>query len=243
MLAHYPHIPPQAFLFFPPPEFCREGDRADTTRWVFMGAVAFSPYETQKLEELARELSSKKLALDAYWHQGLRLRFLQANKFDPRKTVEAMVTHMEWRRSALPPLLNPRQEQLLQAGGAYTYGRDRFFRPLIVLDLAKCNPESYSEDELAGLVTFFFEFMLREVMLEGQVENWFVLMDLNGQGITSLAGLIKRLVGILSNNYRCRLVSMYLVNAPTSVFWGWKMISGLLDERTARKISISNQPL
>ena len=45
----------------------------------------------------------------------------------------------------------------------------------------------------------------------------------------------------IQNNYRARLHKSYVVNAPTSIFWTWKLIKQVLDESTAEKISISNE--
>lgn len=40
----------------------------------------------------------------------------------------------------------------------------------------------------------------------------------------------------LQDNYKCVLYSLYVVNAPASLYVPWKIIKGFLDETTIRKI-------
>lgn len=49
------------------------------------------------------------------------------------------------------------------------------------------------------------------------------------------------MMSYLQNNYRARLHKSYIVNAPSSIFWTWKVIKSFLDDSTAEKISISKE--
>jgi hypothetical protein len=41
----------------------------------------------------------------------------------------------------------------------------------------------------------------------------------------------------LQNNFRARLYKMYTINAPSSIYWAWKLIKPLMEESTASKIT------
>ena len=93
---------------------------------------------------------------------------------------------------------------------------------------------------LLDSMTFFFEFLLKEFMLEGQVENWIVIIDLNEIGIMGLP--MNNLINILkylSSNYRSRMYKCYVLNAPGSVSIPWSMLSGFIDESTSKKIEFN----
>ena len=41
-------------------------------------------------------------------------------------------------------------------------------------------------DALLDMITYFLEYVIANMLLPGQVENWVVIGDLGGQGITDL---------------------------------------------------------
>lgn len=49
---------------------------------------------------------------------------------------------------------------------------------------------------------------------------------------------LKKLIKVLQDNYKCRMIVNYVVNAPSSVSWIWTMIKGLINEHTVKKIKI-----
>ncbi len=89
-------------------------------------------------------------------------------------------------------------------------------------------------------MTYFFEFILKYIMLPGQIENWVVLLDLNSIGISSLPlTALKTIMGYLSVNYRSRMFATYVLNTPGSIFVPWNVVKSFLDENTIKKISFS----
>ena len=49
---------------------------------------------------------------------------------------------------------------------------------------------------------------------------------------------MKNLVKVLQDNFRCRMIVNYVVNSPSSLTFVWKMVKGLLEQHTIRKIRI-----
>ena len=59
-------------------------------------------------------------------------------------------------------------------------------------------------------------------------------------GITEIpTGLLKDMLGKMSLNYGGRLNRMWVVNAPMTVAFSWKIVSAFLDKITVEKIKIS----
>jgi hypothetical protein len=41
-------------------------------------------------------------------------------------------------------------------------------------------------DQMLKAITYFLEYIIENLLLPGQVENWVIIQDLNGMGVTSL---------------------------------------------------------
>ena len=63
------------------------------------------------------------------------LKFTQANQFNIDKTTEKLILHFDWLHSLPPePRLTSKTLRLLQSGAFYIFGRDKFYRPCIIVD-------------------------------------------------------------------------------------------------------------
>lgn len=72
------------------------------------------------------------------------------------------------------------------SGAIYVHGRDHRYRPLLVLNVSRLNLKNYSVHEYSWLLCFTLEFMIREMMIPGQIENWIVITDLCNKSLTEL---------------------------------------------------------
>lgn len=87
---------------------------------------------------------------------------------------------------------------------------------------------------------YVHEEIIRSMFIPGQVENWIVIYDLGGMGITDIPiSAIKGSTQKMSQNYGGRLYKMFVVNAPGTIYFTWKMVSAFLDPVTVEKIKIS----
>ncbi len=87
---------------------------------------------------------------------------------------------------------------------------------------------------------FVHEEVMRTMFIPGQVESWVVIYDLGGMGITEMPmGAIKEVTAKMSLNYGGKLNKMFTVNAPGTIWFGWKAVSAFLDPVTVEKIQIS----
>ena len=78
------------------------------------------------------------------------------------------------------------------------------------------------------------------MFIPGQVENWVIIYDLGGMGVTDIPmSAIKASSQKMSQNYGGRLYKMFVVNAPGTIWFTWKVVSAFLDPITVDKIKIS----
>lgn len=98
--------------------------------------------------------------------------------------------------------------------------------------------------ETATLATIFVhEEIMKSMFIPGQVENWTIIYDLGGMGISDIPmSAIKSTTQKMSQNYGGRLYKMFVVNAPGTIYFSWKAVSVFMDPVTVEKINISKKP-
>ena len=84
------------------------------------------------------------------------------------------------------------------------------------------------EDEIIETQTFFFEYVLKNLLIPGQVENWNVIVDAAHTGLFSLVGSMKKSFTFLSDTYRSRMFVCYVTRVPTSVSILWGIVKRFL---------------
>ncbi|KAM3129449.1 hypothetical protein pb186bvf_018441 [Paramecium bursaria] len=171
------------------------------------------------------------------WTRSQVLRFLQANNFKHQQTLQTMKQYEEYRKT-LPIPFDEEVQKFLNSGIIYIQGRDRRYRPLIVLNAYLINFQQMSfEVQTKGLI-YLLEFIVEKMMIPGKIENWVIIIDFNGQGIMSLhINALKQMMANLQNNFRSRLYKMFLLNTTMMFKVTWNLISPFLDEITKQKIN------
>jgi hypothetical protein len=123
-------------------------------------------------------------------------------------------------------------------GYFYPVGRDKNFRPIIVFNATLFDVKDIETATLATI--FVHEEVMAKMFIPGQVENWIIIYDLGGMGVTDIPiSAIKGSTQKMSQNYGGRLYKMFVVNAPGTIYFSWKMVSAFLDPVTVEKIKIS----
>lgn len=88
---------------------------------------------------------------------------------------------------------------------------------------------------------YFFQFIIENCLIEGQVENWVSIIDLGNASVFSLGGPLVDTITFLSNTFRARVHHSYLVNAPSSIKFVWGMVKGAMNEDQLRKLSLTGK--
>ena len=138
----------------------------------------------------------------------------------------------------LPLQASSRLAELLSTGLVYFSGRDYLFRPLVVVNAKKIIEMKLKDAELLEVLGFFYQYLIENCLIEGQVENWITLIDLGYCGVFSVGGALMDIIKHLSSIFRVRSRHNYLVKCPSSIRFIWKMVKKVLNEDQLRKITI-----
>lgn len=76
---------------------------------------------------------------------------------------------------------------------------------------------------------YFLEYVIRNYLIPGQVENWVALVDSGYQGLFSFMDAMKKAFTFLADNYRSRLFAAYNVRITTSISMIWSVVKRFLD--------------
>ena len=116
-------------------------------------------------------------------------------------------------------------------GYIYICGRDYKFRPILVVNAFQLNTDDI--DSYFKACVYTYEFIIQRMFLPGQIENWICIYDLGKMGLTDVPiTAMKKIADEMSINYGGRLYRMFVVNAPGTIWFGWKVASGLLSDIT-----------
>mmetsp|Transcript_28459 Transcript_28459/g.21265 ORF Transcript_28459/g.21265 Transcript_28459/m.21265 type:complete len:101 (-) Transcript_28459:582-884(-) len=93
---------------------------------------------------------------------------------------------------------------LIAKGFIYVSGRDHCFRPLVIIkaDVFTSHSPALSLDQSLIAFSYVFEYISKHFWIPGQVENWNVLVDMQGIGITNVpVKYMKGLAQTMQNQY------------------------------------------
>ena len=102
------------------------------------------------------------------------LKWIQASFYDVEKAAAKLVKHIDW-LNAIPPEPHLRNHtlRLLQSGGFYLFGRDKFYRPAFVMDaqvlarVAKSDPECITAEVFGEMFSFLYVYIKKTILLPG----------------------------------------------------------------------------
>lgn len=235
-------IPQNAYLFFPSEQEKKLVDGKKIDRWIFEGDTKYDDMENKLLDQLEAEFKRLAVNLPPEWKRADSLKFLIAFSCHVDKSVKGIQEYIEWRKATIPIQLTPVILDYLNSGLLYTHGRDHKFRPIIYLNCYMIDPAKMDIDQLLLTIAYFLEYVIDKLMLPGQIERWVVVEDMKGMSLTSIPfGTLKKILNFLQNNFRSRLYKLYIMNSPSSIYFTWKMVKGLLEETTVQKINFSKE--
>lgn len=187
-------LPPEVVLFEPAPgEIHRGGAPAPQgktgNRLIFLN-VPLLDFEQKALDKLHEALKNEKALAPGGTMPGYvrlhALRLLQQAKWKVEKAINTIATHLEMRVQKMPvredAVLNDLQTAIM-----YWHGRDRSCRPILVWRMEKVYALGLDADRATRMILFILEYDVRYLLVPGRVENWVLLVDLTGCGLSMAA--------------------------------------------------------
>jgi hypothetical protein len=207
---------------------------------IIFGYVPLKPNETKAMEEFRKYAEDNHLVLPKWTDDDHRvlLRFLQGNNFVIKKTAESLLSHVHWRETEL--IINEAlAKSLLPYGLIYFYGRDRMYRPVLILNIRKILDMKMPLDDVKNLLLYVIEWGIKNMLLPGKVEAYSVIVDLTKVGVFEIpVGMLQNMVRILQNNYRGRMYKFFLFNAPMLIKGIYTLVKPLLEKFTQEKVNV-----
>ena len=153
-------------------------------------------------------------------------------------THKVINEHNEWCNQNIPFSIKPVEDYLTQ-GITYMYKRDRGHRPILIINVERLIAAGADVDTMIYLANFQIDFVIRNCLIPGIIENWTVIVDLSNVGLTQIPKtLLQGMISAMAKNYRGRMYKLFCVQVAWLVRSLWKIVQSLIDEFTASKISI-----
>ena len=205
----------EMYRFFPPENeiiSIDNSDRNNIYRYIFNGQKK-TEFEEKKLAKF-HEFESKEGKIDypPFWLESDTMRLLQASDFDAKKTYTTIKENIAWLNS-IPNSIDDKTITLLNSGFMYVHGRDYHFRPIIVVSIKQVKivlSENYNFQDLNKSIFYLMNYIIKYLLIPGQIENWIVFVDFEDVGISDL-GDFKKILSTLSK-HRGRVFKNYFIN-------------------------------
>mmetsp|Transcript_80366 Transcript_80366/g.236445 ORF Transcript_80366/g.236445 Transcript_80366/m.236445 type:complete len:480 (-) Transcript_80366:57-1496(-) len=245
-------LPPEVLLFEPSlAEIFQDGAAESAgSRNIFLN-TPLNAHEVQILAELHQALRDEALITTAGDEEfpnyvGLHaLRLLQHRKFNVKRALDLILTHLEERVRRLP-IIEKDVLPDLHKGFMYWHGRDKKCRPCCVIRIENMGDMSKNRERAVRLVIFVLEYAIRFAMVPGRVENWVVILDLaNASKVVSmfhLAGLAAtaKVIGTTLESVYCgRMVWMKIINMPSVMR---RVIESCIPAEKKKKVQFASNP-
>ena len=239
-------IPPkEAYYFFPKGKDVLEEHNKKpekNLRRIFIN-VPFLEIENKWLDKY-KEIIAKhpENKLPDYWNDGLNLAYIYATECKLEQSYKRMIEYFKWYKSFFPLNIQPGDKvvQVLNSGFLYVFGRDHQFRPLLICQpyiLQKCL-KLYSDDDIYNASIFICQYMVNYMMIPGQIENWIMIVNMDGTSILSIPESVKKLMKGLSDYFIARLFRCYILGLNAFLRIIYKIICNFVEKSTVEKVIV-----
>ena len=242
--------PMQAYFFFPNQSDTfieNPTDPCKSRRIFFEGNIEYTTFEKNKMKEFMEEINkynknnlNDQILIPFNWSVAETLKCLQSTTYNFPKSIILLKDYLHWRLKVDKIVLTEKILEILNTGFFYVCGRDSRFRPIIVQNFNKYKKYTgkYTDQEYEEAIIYFMQYVVKNLLIPGQIENWNVIVDKGDYNIFSIPTGIMNIARMLQNNYRSRLYKGFVFGF--SGFWTflWIIVKSFLDESTNAKITI-----
>ena len=169
------------------------------------------------------------------------IRFLQASDWNYKKTVESLNYHIKAKEGELLIDMNS-VATTLPLGLFYYFGRDKVFRPSMIINTRAIINSKAKENTLRYLLLYCIEWGIKNLLVSGKVETFNAIIDLTKVGVFEIpVSILKNIISTLQKNYRCRMFKLYVYNPPMIIKGIFKVVKPLLNPFTQAKVNFINK--
>lgn len=209
----------------------------DYQRLIFTGMKLRDREETH-LNDFRNYLKTNNLEIPAGYDDEsmLILRFLQKLHWDYKKAHAAIMENHEWKSKVNLTLTDPILAEF-KKGWIYCYKRDKSMRPVMIVSVRKLIDANVGLEMAVDVADVFLDYVIKNTMVPGKVENWTAIFDMRDVGVTELPSKhMQNLVKSMSKNYCGRMFKFFLTDCNWLVRSMMYCVHKFVDEFTQRKL-------
>ena len=105
------------------------------------------------------------------------LRFLYSFAFKHPEVLDKLKIYCEWYSNPQIQKVDKKTLEIINSGICYTYGRDKAYRPVIYLNVAKMDMEKYSLEDLLSAANSVITVALEKICIKGKREDYLFIID------------------------------------------------------------------
>ena len=236
----------EMYRFFPPEEEIISIDKSNphkNYRYIFNGQMK-TDFEREKLSQFYEyESKTKKINYPSDWNESDTMRILQATDYDIKKAYNNIIENINWLEN-LPKTICDKTINLLNSGFMYVHGRDHHFRPVIFVTIKVVKNilcKNYNFDDINKSIIFLMNYVMKYLLIPGQIENWIIFVDFDGVGFTDL-GDFQKIITTLSKR-RGRVFKNFFVNIGSFLKFSLKAIIKMVSSVAKKSIILGANEL
>jgi len=215
MLNNPLSIPMEAKQYYPTQEnyfldkTCNYGETK--IRQIFEGQDSFTDEESKLINEFL-DIANRS-DKDLCFIKSDILRFIYLSDFDPNLAFTLSTKSQEFMSTIFPINLTDNIKRIFEKKMIYTYGRDCFYRPILIINCLKIEQEKAEISDLKLSIMFMMDYIVKYMLLPGQIENIniiFQLQDLTDSTTNkTIPDSIIFILNLILNNYPIRVFSIF----------------------------------
>ena len=205
--------------------------------------VPYTEQEKKWLADFKQLISSHpEIHLPDFFEDYLLLAFIYSTGCDLKESYKRVVDYIKFSSSTFPIVIKPNSKfiEILNRGFVYVHGRDSRFRPILVCQckIFQKYYKNYDIEEILKAVYFLCQFIINNMLIPGQIENWIFILNLTGVSLLSLPEPIKKMIPALSNYFLARLYKNYIMGLNFMTRILYKIACNFLDDVTVAKLNV-----
>lgn len=234
-------IPPKEVLEVKHDDYyIQHGEGEKSVRKIF-DCVPYTPYEEQKLKEFEAMIVKEGIQLPQGWPRALTMKYVYSAKFALEKCMENLKVYLDWLSHPNRKTIPPKCLELLKEGLVYLSGRDKQFRPIIVVNVYRVDLKKMTIEDFTETLCALCSVIEKYCFVPGKVENWVFIIETGNMSLWSFPfTILQKLVVMTSIAFTSTMDKLFILNAPRLLKASWGMVQKILHPETAAKISMIN---
>ncbi|EGR29409.1 hypothetical protein IMG5_156020 [Ichthyophthirius multifiliis] len=237
--------------------YIKHGEKKKICRKIYEG-IEYDQFEKQQIQEFIQYVSQHNKEL-LNQSDSTYLKILQSGQFNHKKALKViqiylfiyiynyikkknLEIHIQWKNNPDMHSLDQPSLNFLKEGTVYLAGRDKKYRPVLIMDCSKLNMKKQTGDSLIRAMSYFLNIIKKHMFVNGKIENWIFIIDVKEKGIFDLPlKALNIIIQTMQINFGGHLEKMFVLNPSFGLNTSWSIIEKMIDEEAAAKITFAKK--